>query len=220
MLRAVLVGDDSAAWVEEVGRTLGVEVVACAADAATATSAIAQARPDRVVLPSTTSAAFALELLSRLGAAGHGAMLPDVVFLPGDHAPRPPGSALAATERLSLCQLVQSLQRVPVTPPLATRVPCLAEHGVRLVDVERIEFANSEGEMTRVVGHFGELNTRLSLRALELKGLWRCHKQYLVNPAAIDQVREGPATVLLTRGGHEVPVGRRFAPRILELIGF
>ncbi len=72
-----------------------------------------------------------------------------------------------------------------------------------------------------MVGPKGELFTELTLRVLEERaGLVRCHKQYLVNPDAVDEVRpDDGAAVIRTRSGKEVPVSRRFLPRLRERLG-
>jgi len=66
----------------------------------------------------------------------------------------------------------------------------------------------------------GEYSTELTLSVLEARaGLLRCHKQYLVNPAAVDEVSLGDEPAIRTRSGHSVPVSRRHLAHVRELLG-
>jgi two-component system LytT family response regulator len=51
----------------------------------------------------------------------------------------------------------------------------------------------------------------------------RCHKQYLVNANAVDELAlgdgDGANATARTRSGHVVPVSRRHLPRVRELLG-
>jgi two-component system LytT family response regulator len=49
----------------------------------------------------------------------------------------------------------------------------------------------------------------------------RCHKQYLLNANAVDEITLGEASsvTVRTRSGHTVPVSRRLLPRVRELLG-
>ena len=74
-----------------------------------------------------------------------------------------------------------------------------------------------------VVTARGEFLTELTLTVLEAKGrnLVRCHKQFLVNLAQIDEInRQDPtAAFIRTRSGRTVPVSRRFLAPLKEKLG-
>jgi two-component system LytT family response regulator len=74
-----------------------------------------------------------------------------------------------------------------------------------------------------VVTAKGEFFTELTLAVLEAKGsnLARCHKQYLVNLACIDEIdrRDPAAAFIRTRTGRTVPVSRRFLAPLKERLG-
>lgn len=74
-----------------------------------------------------------------------------------------------------------------------------------------------------VVTARGEFFTELTLAVLEARGanLARCHKQYLVNLAQVDEIGrpEPGASFLKTRSGRSVPVGRRYLAALKEKLG-
>lgn len=100
------------------------------------------------------------------------------------------------------------------------RLPCLAGRAIKLVDVAEVELVRSGEAGVFVVTDRAELYTELTLKVLEERaGLVRCHKQYLVNVDRVDEIRlEEGLAVIRTRSGKEVPVSRRFLPRLRELL--
>ena len=103
------------------------------------------------------------------------------------------------------------------------RVPCSGPQTIRLVDVADIEFVRSSAAGVYVVTAAGELYTDLTLRVLETRTskLTRCHKQYLVNLANVQELarsKDGSA-LLLTRSGKQVPVSRRLLGRLKAALG-
>ena len=110
----------------------------------------------------------------------------------------------------------ENLQRIPCVGPQATRL-------TKLIEAAEVEFVYSSESGVHVVTAKGEYLTELTLAVLETRTprLVRCHKQYLVNLRQVHELqRPDLATVFLrTRSGKEVPVGRRFLPRVKELLG-
>jgi two-component system LytT family response regulator len=109
------------------------------------------------------------------------------------------------------------LPRAPIR-----RVPCLAGRAIKLVDLAEVEFVRSSEAGVYVVSDRGELFTELTLKVLEERaGLVRCHKQFLVNVDRVDEIRlEESLALIRTRSGKEVPVSRRFLPRLRERLEF
>jgi len=111
---------------------------------------------------------------------------------------------------------LEQLQRIPCAGPQAARI-------TRLIDAAEVEYVYSSESGVHVVTGKGEYLTELTLSVLETRTprLVRCHKQYLVNLRHVLEIqRPDLATVFLrTRTGKEVPVGRRFLPRVKELLG-
>ena len=111
---------------------------------------------------------------------------------------------------------LEQLQRIPCAGPQAART-------TRLIDAAEVEYVYSSESGVHVVTGKGEFLTELTLAVLETRTprLVRCHKQYLVNLRHVQEIqRPDLATVFLrTRTGKDVPVGRRFLPRVKELLG-
>jgi two-component system LytT family response regulator len=110
-------------------------------------------------------------------------------------------------------------------PPPLTRVPCLVGRSVKLVPLGDVEVVRSGAAGVHVVTPQGELFTELTLKVLEERGgMLRCHKQHLVNPERVDEIRpgdgdEGSAAVIRTRSGLDVPVSRRHLATVRERLG-
>ena len=101
-------------------------------------------------------------------------------------------------------------------------MPCLGPRTIKLVAVSEIELVKSTLSGVYVVCAHGEYSTDLTLNVLEARaGLMRCHKQYLLNANAVDEISLGDASsvTVRTRSGHTVPVSRRLLPRVRELLG-
>jgi two-component system LytT family response regulator len=230
MMRALVVDDELHAR-EELASLLeetGVFAVAgrCG-NAVEAIQALRRERPDVLFLDIQMPAISGFELLSMIDDAD----LPAVVFVTAhdefalrafeasavDYLLKPVAKErLARTvERLrrGIAQGGPGLPRVPIR-----RIPCLAGRSIKLVDVADVDLVRSSEAGVYVVLAKGELYTDLTLRVLEERaGLVRCHKQFLVNLDNVDEIdlEEGQA-VIRTRSGKEVPVSRRFLPRLRE----
>ena len=67
-----------------------------------------------------------------------------------------------------------------------------------------------------------ECFTELTLRTLESRTpLVRCHRQYLVNPEQVREIRfeEGGAAEMIMPAGDPVPVSRRYLKALKEQLG-
>jgi two-component system LytT family response regulator len=229
VIRAVVVDDELHARDELESLLLetgAFEIVAKCANAVEALQAIRKSRPDVLFLDIQMPAISGLELLSMIDDAE----LPEVVFVTAhdefalkafeqsavDYLLKP-----VARERLA--KTVERLRRraaqaAPSAYPRSPirRIPCLAGRSIKLVDLASVEFARSSEAGVYVVTASGELYTELTLRVLEERaGLVRCHKQFLVNIDQVDEIQpeEGLATIR-TRSGKDVPVSRRYLPKL------
>jgi two-component system LytT family response regulator len=107
--------------------------------------------------------------------------------------------------------------------PAIERIPCVCAQGIKLVDAAEVELVRSGETGVHLVTARGEFLTELTLTLLEAKvpQMVRCHKQYLVNLAHIDEIgRSDPATVTLrTRSGKQAPVSRRHLVGLRSRLG-
>jgi two-component system LytT family response regulator len=235
VIRALVVDDELHAR-EELARLLAetgeVEVVGQAAHAIEALAAIRRERPDAVFLDVQMPAVSGFELLGMIDDE----LMPEVVFVTAhdefalkafdenavDYLLKP-----VSAERLG--RTVERLRRrapPPERPPFAsapiTRIPCPGARAIKLVSVADVEYVKSTLAGVYVVCAQGEHATDLTLQVLEARaGMLRCHKQYLVNPTLVDELRlgDGSNATLRTRSGHEVPVSRRHLAHVRERLG-
>jgi two-component system LytT family response regulator len=136
---------------------------------------------------------------------------------------------LKPVERERLDRTVEKLRRAgaAVAPrtydtPAIERIPCTGRSGIRLVNVTEVEHVRCSIAGVYVITRAGEFLTEVTLQALEAKtDLARCHRQYLVNVAEIEEITrpEPRAAVLRLRSGHTVPVSRRYFPKLRQRLG-
>jgi two-component system LytT family response regulator len=136
---------------------------------------------------------------------------------------------LKPVERERLDRTVEKLRRAGAAgpprafePPALERIPCTGRSGIRLVSVAEVEHVRCSVAGVYVVTRAGEFFTEVTLQALEAKtDLARCHRQYLVNLAEIEEITrpEPRAAVLRLRSGHSVPVSRRYFPKLRQRLG-
>ncbi len=232
-MRALIVDDELHARDELeslLGETGAFTVVGKCANAVEAIQALRAERPDVLFLDIQMPAISGFELLSMIDDDE----LPAVVFVTAhdEHAlrafeERALDYLLKPVSRERLAKTVERLGKLtgagakPGYPRAEIRrVPCLAARAIKLVDVSEVELVRSSEAGVYVVTASAELFTELTLRVLEERaGLVRCHKQFLVNMDQVDQIsiEEGLA-VIRTRSGKDVPVSRRFLPRLRDLL--
>jgi len=105
--------------------------------------------------------------------------------------------------------------------PAIERIPCVSSQGIKLVDTTEVELVRSGETGVHLVTTRGEFLTELTLTLLEARvpQMVRCHKQFLVNLACIDEIgRNDPAT-LRTRSGKQAPVSRRYLMGLKDRLG-
>jgi two-component system LytT family response regulator len=235
MMRALIVDDEPHARdeLESLLLETGVfEIAGKCANAVEGMQAIRRERPDVVFLDVHMPAISGFELLAMIDDDE----LPHVVFVTAhdEYAVRAFEESaldylLKPVEKERLAKTVEKLQRYSRTAekpdyprePIR-RIPCLAGRAIKLVDVAAVEYVHSSDAGVYVVGAKGELFTELTLKVLEERaGLLRCHKQFLVNADAVDELRpeEDGVAVVRTRSGKDVPVSRRFLPKLRERLG-
>lgn len=210
-----------------------VDVVASCANAVSALQAVRAERPNAMFLDLQMQQVDGFQLVEMIDRE----LMPHVVFVsaPDEHAckalegngleyllkPVQPDRLARAVAKLR--HLVGRAPR-PAHPPVAIqRIPCEGATGIKLVAAEDVELVRSSEAGVYVVTLHGEYFTELTLAMLEerVPALKRCHRQYLVNLAQIDEIvrqAEGSA-VLKMRSGRGVPASRRLLVRLKESLG-
>ncbi|WP_306599456.1 two-component system response regulator BtsR [Geothrix sp. 21YS21S-2] len=236
MLRAVLVDDELHAREELealLAETGEVTVVGTCPGAMQGLRTLRETRPDVLFLDISMPGVDGMQMLSMIEPE----LMPCVIFVTAYDE-----YALKAFDRNAIdyllkpvepARLAQALERAkrflgegrrpaPAGPPI-DRIPCIAGPNIKLVDTAEVESVRSSEAGVYVVTPRGEFLTELTLTVLEAKGanLVRCHKQYLVNLACIDEIdrRDPAAAFIRTRTGRTVPVSRRFLAPLKERLG-
>lgn len=240
-LRALVVDDEVhareelAALLRETG---AVEVVGLCANAVEAIPAVRRERPDVLFLDVQMPAVSGFELLALLDPEE----TPRVVFVTAhdEFAVRAfeenaADYLLKPVEPARLARTVERLRRPAAStatataaapsalaPPAIRRIPCQGARSIRLVDLAEVESVRSSEAGVYVVTAGGEHFTELTLRVLEERtGLFRCHKQHLVNVERVEEILlgEDEGATVRTRSGRAVPVSRRFLAALKERLG-
>lgn len=233
MITALIIDDERYARAEL--RTLLAEqsdfqILGEAANAIEALALIRQHRPDVLFLDIQMPRLSGMELLALLTPP-----LPRVVFVTAfdDYAVQAfeENAFDYLLKPIEPCRLEKTLQRLrqdltpqalaPLVPPL-TRLPAYCHDRVKVVPLDEVAIAFSDPGGVHIYTREGELlHTQLTLKTLEERTpLIRCHRQYLVHPAAIRELRtDGHQVELITPGGQAVPVSRRFLRPIREQLG-
>jgi len=106
-------------------------------------------------------------------------------------------------------------------PPLS-KIPSVGTNKVKLIDIECIEFVHSDETGVFVVCSDKKYFTEITLKVLENRtNLFRCHKQYLINPDKIDEIifDENSAGKIKTISQHIIPISRHYLKELKEKLG-
>jgi two-component system LytT family response regulator len=237
MITALLVDDEALARAE-LSALLGTEpelqVIGEAGNAVEAIAAINRLHPDVVFLDIQMPQISGLQLLSMLDPQ----RMPYIVFVTAydefavqafeEHAfdyllkPVEPERLAKTLARLKRARTPQPLAAIADNSPL-TQLPCYGLNRVYLLRIDAVESVLSRLSGIYMIDAGGtEHFTELTLKTLEDKtSLLRCHRQHLVNPACIAEIRfsESGAADIVTRGGQQVPVSRRYLRAVKEALG-
>ena len=238
MLKVLIVDDEPLA--RENLRVLledesDIEIVGECANAIEALGAVHKLRPDVLFLDIQMPRISGLEMVGMLDPDQR----PWVVFLTAfdeyavkafeehafDYLLKPIEAArLEKTlHRLRQARGVQDISLLPENQQALKFIPCTGHSRIWLLQMEDVAFVSSRMSGVYVTSHEGKEGfTELTLRTLEQRTpLMRCHRQYLVNMAHLQEIRfedNGQAELLL-RDGHTVPVSRRYLKNLKEALG-
>lgn len=236
MIRVLVVDDEPLARAELIDLLASepeMEVAGEAGNAIEAIAAINRLRPDVVFLDIQMPQISGLQMLPMLDPE----RMPHIVFVTAfdafavqafeEHAfdyllkPVEPLRLAKTLARLRRAREPQAIDALAGKSDLSL-LPCSGHNRVYLLKTEDIQFALSRtGGNHLVDGEGREHFTELTLRTLEDKTpLLRCHRQYLVHPAHIAEIRFGEqgSAEILTRAGLAVPVSRRFVRPVKDAL--
>lgn len=116
----------------------------------------------------------------------------------------------------------QDVSLLPENQQALKFIPCTGHSRIYLLQMKDVAFVSSRMSGVYVTSHEGKEGfTELTLRTESRTPLLRCHRQYLVNLAHLQEIRledNGQAELIL-RNGLTVPVSRRYLKSLKEAIG-
>ena len=233
MLTALIIDDETPSR-EELKALLAtahdIEIVGECSNAVEGISAIHRLHPDVIFLDIQMPRISGLEMIGMIEASA----LPRIVFVTAHDE-----HALKAFEEHAADYLLK-----PIDPQRLTRtldwlrsgahnprrilagtdnnlqqIPCLARNRILLIPLDEVDYIHTDISGIRVVGENREGVTDLTLKLLqERTPLMRCHRQYLVNPARINEIElmDNGAAEIVMRNGRRVPVSRRHLREIKD----
>lgn len=125
--------------------------------------------------------------------------------------------------RLRLERSKQDVSLLPENQQALKFIPCTGHSRIYLLQMKDVAFVSSRMSGVYVTSHEGKEGfTELTLRTPESRTpLLRCHRQYLVNLAHLQEIRleDNGRAELILRNGLTVPVSRRYLKSLKEAIG-
>ncbi|MDW6092010.1 two-component system response regulator BtsR [Vibrio rhizosphaerae] len=125
----------------------------------------------------------------------------------------------------TLQRLKRDLQRQdisPIVPKSLEQIPCSGLNRIVIVPIQAVEFVSSDLAGVHVQTRDKKATSQLTLKHLEEKTpLLRCHRQYLIHPKNIQEIKllENGLAEVVTVSGHAVPVSRRYLKNLKETLG-
>ncbi|MEH6454310.1 MAG: two-component system response regulator BtsR [Psychromonas sp.] len=231
MFKALIIDDETYAREELIvllKETGEVEIIGSCANAIEGLKKINKLKPDVVFLDIQMPQITGLDMVSMLDAEN----MPQIVFVTAydeyalqafeDNAidyllkPVAPVRLAKTIKRLKLSKVTNDF--TPITQSQLELVPCTGYNRILLIKPQDIEIAYSDQCGIHVVssvayGSESTLTCSLSLKVLEEKtALIRCHRQYLINPNAIREIKllDNSLAEIITCNGSVAPVSRRY----------
>ncbi|MCG7499844.1 two-component system response regulator BtsR [Vibrio sp. Of7-15] len=236
MISAIVIDDEQYAR-EELTELLheegGISVIAQAANAIEGLKLINQHKPDAVFLDIQMPKVTGIELLSMLDPD----TMPKIIFVTAydefaikafednafDYLLKPVDPARLAKTLTRLDKEHKKENYAAVTPIRLEQIPCSGHNRILLLSTHDIEFAFSDVSGVHVATKEQQATSQLPLKTLEEKtSLLRCHRQYLINPKSIKEIRllENNLAEIVTVSHQQVPVSRRYLKVLKETLGF
>lgn len=209
-----------------------IEIVGQCSNAIEAMQAISKLKPQLIFLDIQMPRITGMELIAMLDPA----TMPRVVFVTAYDQ-----FAVQAFDRHAFDYLLkpvdeQRLQRTlekvrrdlhpqavgDLAPSLLEHLPCYTGQRLKVVPVQEVEYVYSDLGGVHVATAKEKVHTHMTLKVMEEKTpLIRCHRQYLVAPAAIAEIELlDTGGEVITRSGAKVPVSRRYLKPLKQIFGF
>ena len=231
MLKAIVIDDELYAREELIAllaeqKIVSIEVVASCNNAIEGLKKVNQLKPDVIFLDIQMPQISGMEMLSMLDVD----TMPKVVFVTAydeyalqafeDNAfdyilkPVEPARLEKTLKRIKGTHQPDDYQ-ILTSKPL-TLIPCAGFNRYVLLKPSEIEVAYSDQAGVHIISNQSEHaqnSCSLSLKVLEEKTeLLRCHRQYLINPNAIREIRllDNSLAEIITSSGAVAPVSRRY----------
>ena len=236
MLKAIIIDDELYAR-EELNELLvetnQVQVIEQCSNAIEGLKAINCLKPDVVFLDIHMPQISGLELLSMLDQE----TMPKVVFVTAydEYAVKAfeDNAFDYLLKPVESCRLLKTLKRInaerselpnyePIINNKLELIPCSGFNRILLLTPNEIEIAMSEQTGVHLLTEKDKFTASLSLKVLEEKtDLIRCHRQYLINPTCIREIKllDNGSADIVTKSGHHAPVSRRYLKVIKDRFG-
>ncbi|WP_028868861.1 two-component system response regulator BtsR [Psychromonas arctica] len=236
MLKAIIIDDELYAR-EELNELLvetnQVQVIEQCGNAIEGLKAINSLKPDVVFLDIHMPQISGLELLSMLDQE----TMPKVVFVTAydEYAVKAfeDNAFDYLLKPVESCRLLKTLKRLnaeraelpnyeQITHNKLELIPCSGFNRILLLTPNEIEIAMSEQTGVHLLTEKDKFTASLSLKVLEEKtDLIRCHRQYLINPTCIREIKllDNGSADIVTKSGHHAPVSRRYLKLIKDRFG-
>lgn len=101
-------------------------------------------------------------------------------------------------------------------------IPCVFNRRIKFIKPEDVEYVRSDATGVHVISHENEYYTELTLKTLLQKtDLVQCHRQYLIAPAAVDEIEsmDHGLAEIHTHCKKTVPVSRHYRKNLGLALG-
>ncbi|UJF16889.1 two-component system response regulator BtsR [Vibrio sp. SS-MA-C1-2] len=232
MIKALIIDDEHYAR-DELNTLLSesdnVEVIGEAPNAILGLKMVHQLKPDVIFLDIQMPQVTGLEMLSMLDPD----TMPFVVFTTAydefaiqafeenafDYLLKPVEGPRLEKTLTRLNKQCSTTDYSAITQEMLELIPCSGLHRIIMLSPKEIEAAYSEISGVTVVSKNIKATTPLTLKVLEEKTpMIRCHRQYLIHPLAIKEIKllENGLGEIITLNHHTVPVSRRYLKELKE----
>lgn len=235
MIKALIIDDEHFARAELadlLSSYEGIQVIGQCSNAIEALQKINTLKPDLIFLDIQMPRITGLELIGMLDPE----TMPRVVFVTAfdEYAVKAFDNnafdyLLKPIDEQRLAQTIQRVKKdvTPknveiLAPEQFSHLPCYCGSKLKVIATKDVDYIFSDLSGVHVATSRELVHTQLTLKVLELKTpLIRCHRQYLINPAAIAEIElQDTGAEVTTLSADKVPVSRRYLKPLKQLFGF